>query len=248
MSIGRLREINHEFEALMLEDVKDELLNNTFWHYEPFSENYWNQEYKIVLCNLEPYGDNTKESEKDRILTLDKFREWLGFGNPTPKFSALFLYCLYKKLHDFTLNEAQLRVLYHQSDELLSVVKHTAYMNLRKEEGWHVNEDKENIYRFLSPGWSLHPKHDISNEPYRLLTLEFIDALEPDIFIISGQTGQDILNRMYEKKIDLKWQGMYNDGKTLFVSIYHPASRMFDYKYIVKKTDEILKGANNDRI
>jgi hypothetical protein len=53
---------------------------------------------------------------------------------------------------------------------------------------------------------------------------------------------------MYEGKIDLKWQGMYNNGKTLFVSIYHPASRKFSYKYIIEKTDEIFKGVNNDRI
>jgi hypothetical protein len=201
MSIVKLRKINHEFERLMLEDVKEELLKNTFWHYEPFSEDYWNQKYKIVLCNLEPYGDVLKES--DRTLTLDKFKEWLSSGNRTPKFSALFSCCLYKKLHGLSLNEKQMRSLYYQNEELLSDVKNTTYMNLRKEEGWNINEDKENIYRFLAPGWSLSSKSDISNEQYRKLTLEFIDALEPDIFIISGQTGQDILKKMYAGKIGL---------------------------------------------
>jgi hypothetical protein len=241
MVIDEVREINREFEELMLEDVKCGYLNDTFWHYEPFSDNYWSQKYKIVLCNSEPYGDNNKDG-KNRIVTLDVFKEWLSLGNKTARNSALFLYCLYKRLQGLSITEEELRGLYHSGDELLSVIKNTTYMNLRKEEAFDETPklQAEEIRRFLVPGWSLSSKvQGVSNKEYRELTLDFIDTLAPDIFIITGEVGCDVLNKIYEGKINLAWQGMYKNEKTLYVSINHPSR--ISYKYIVEKTNKICK-------
>jgi hypothetical protein len=242
MAIDKIREINHKWGEMLLEDVKDGLLNDTFWHYEPFSDDYWNQKYKIVLCNLESYGDVSKLNEADRILTLDKYKTWLvTYANKTAKNSALLLYCLYKRLQGESITEKQqLRDLYRDNTKLLSVLKNTAYMNLRKEENWDVPVDGQEIYRFLAPGWTAYKETDRSNEPNRKFTLEFIEALEPDIFIVTGTVGQDVLNKIYEGKIDLAWQGMYKAEKTLYVSINHPAR--IAYKYILERTNDICKG------
>jgi hypothetical protein len=241
MAIEKIREINRVWEKLMLEDAADGLLNKTFWHYEPFSDDYWKQQYKVVLCNLEFYGDVGKETYEERIFTLNQFKTWLGDGVRTMKNSALFIYSLYNKLHGIDVTEEQLRNVFHKNDDLLSVVKNITYMNLRKEEGWNTPEDRENIYRFLVPGYSLDPDSDVSNEEYRKFTLDFIDALEPDIFIVSGKTGCDVLNKIYEGGIDLAWQGMYRKGKTLYASVNH-LSRV-GYDYILKQTSEIRKKA-----
>jgi hypothetical protein len=239
MAIEQVREINREWEAHLI----DCEYSKSFWLNEPFSDDYWREKYKIVFCNLEAYGD---AGEADHTITLDKYKSWLGLGIPTPKFSALFIYCLYKKLQNIDMTEDQLSALFHNNDELLSIMKNTTYMNLRKEENWKGSKlDEEEIYRFLAPGWPAFKTGDTEqnikiNEYNRNFTLDFIDALEPDIFIVTGKVGQDVLNKMYEGKIDLPWQGMYKSEKTLYVSITHP-SRIGGYEYILERTNDICK-------
>ncbi|MDR1468675.1 MAG: hypothetical protein LBT00_05220 [Spirochaetaceae bacterium] len=249
MSMEKVKEINRRFHELMLEDVKEGIFDEGayFWHYEPFSAGYWDQKHKIVLCNLETHGESTTGSYEDRILTFEPFKTWVEHGYQTIKRSALFLYALCQKFQGNSLTNDQLRGMYRKNDELLRGIKNTAYMNWRKEEGEWVPENTENIYRFLVPGWSLSPDAEISNEKYRKLTLEYIDALEPDIFVVTGKTGWDVLKKIYEGKVNLPWQGMSRNGKTLFISAYHP-SRAMSYQYILEKTSSIYKAFSGEKV
>jgi len=246
MSIEKVREINNEWESEILSN------DTSFWHYEPFSEGYWNEEYKIVLCNAEAYGDNRENC----VMTFEKFKERIrkyGKDAPTLVRSALFLFCLYKKVHGITVSEEKLAELLDGYDELLEGIRNTMYMNLRKEENWEGKaEDTDGIRRSLIPGlkFSEKDKDDSINKWNRGFTLDFIDALEADIFIITSETGWDVLRRIYTDEIDLfnnlpKW-GMYKTEKTLYVSMYHPSPRFMksnnEYtKYILEKTAEIYE-------
>jgi hypothetical protein len=242
MSIDEIRKINQEW--------KDELLYDTsFWHYEPFSDGYWNEHYKIVLCNTEAYGDSRENS----VLTLDKFKERIinnGKGSPTLVRSALLLYCLYQKLHGVTVSEEKLFELLSNYDEMINGIQNTMYMNLRKEENITGNskEDEDGIRRSLIP----EEKYSNDEKEYirinRNFTLDFIKELEADIFIITGETGWDVLRRIYKGEIDLfnnlKQWNMYKEGKTLYVSMYHPSpiygnSDSKYIKYILKTVEEI---------
>jgi len=241
MSIAEIRKINQEWE--------DELLDNetSFWHYEPFSDGYWNEKYKIVLCNTEAYGD----SRENCVMTLNKFKERIvkyGKDAPTLVRSALLLYCLYQKLHGVTVSEEKLFELLSNYDELINGIQNTMYMNLRKEENITGNskEDEDGIRRSLIPEENIE---DYENTRInRNFTLDLLKELEADIFIITSKTGWDVLRRIYKGEIDLfnnfqQWK-MCIEGKTLYVSMYHPSPIYGNtdnnyIKYIIKTVEEI---------
>ena len=248
MSIEEVRKTNKDWECELLDWTNNKI---SYWSYEPFSEGYWNEKYKTVFCNEEAYGN----SGANCVLTLDKFKGWLELGNRTSKFSALFLYCLYKQLHNISITEKQLRDLYYNNNELLDGIRNTTYMNLRKEEKWKegTSEDKEGIRSSLVSGMKYfeNDEDDRHNKWNRGYTLDFIDALEADIFIITGETGWDVLKKIYTEIIELDklpMNGMYKIKNTLYVSIFHPRSSNFSYNYIVEKTgaiyDELQKQPN----
>jgi hypothetical protein len=241
MSIENIRNINYDWGKLLLEYE----YNDSFWNYEPFSDNYWNEQYKIVFCNTEPYGDVKKNNH---LYTIDNFKEHLNKGIRTIKNTSLFVYCLYKGLYGETFEKNKLKELYKQDDELLSVIKSITYMNLRKEESWNETPDQQNeeIYRFLIPGMAAFKNEDqfdeidrdCSNKSNRDFTLKFIEELEPDIFIISSKVGQDVLNKIYEGKINLGWQKTFKYNGILFASVDHPSR--ISYQYIIDRTKQII--------
>jgi len=122
-------------------------------------------------------------------------------------------------------------------------------MNLRKEEKWKegAKEDTDGIIRSLvhKKKYDERDKDGKNNEFNRKLTLEFINALEPNIFIITGiDTGLKVLKDIYEEKLDkLQRDGMYKTEKTLYVSMEHPSR--FSYNYFLEKArtiyDELQK-------
>lgn len=265
MSIEEVRKINEDWE-IFFEDIFDldenGKIDTSFWHYEPFSEGYWNEKYKIVFCNEETHGDNRQNC----LMTLEKVKELITQNKkaaPSLVRSALFLYCLYNKLHGITVSEEKLAEMAEQGkksnnyDELLDGIKNTTYMNLRKEEKPEKgsSEDTDGIRRSLcfDKKYDERDKDGKYNEYNRKLTLEFIDALVPDIFIITGITGLEVLKDINTNKIDLdklQYQGMYKTEKTFFVSMEHPSPRaissMNEYiKHIVWKAgmiyDELQK-------
>jgi len=243
MSIEEVREINHKWDEILLQDVKDDLLEaDTIWDYEPFSDDYWNQKTKIVLCNFEQYGYVEKKDGEDRRLTFEKYSK---YTNQAIKYSSLFIYCLYKKLQGENINKEQLHALYDDNKEkVLSVVKNITYMNLRKDENLSegdVNAEVNTVRNYYEKGKLPYKGYpNVSNECNREFLRDFIEALEPDIFIISHEYGYKILNDVYEGKINLQWQNSYKYKKTLFVSIKHPAARIDYYQYIVERTAQIV--------
>jgi hypothetical protein len=246
MSFEEVRKINEDWEELFFKAIYDLDDLPSYWNYEPFSEGYWNEKTKIVLCNEEAYGDSRESCE----LTLEKFKERIKNHKDATTLmrSALFLYCLYKKLHNINITKKQLRDLYNNKNELFDGIRNTTYMNLRKEEKWKkgAKEDTDGLCRSLCHDFKYdeRDKDGKNNEFNRKLTLEFIDALEPNIFIITGVTGLKVLKDIYKDKIDilnsLQMNGMCKTEKTLYVSMEHP-SRFFSYNYILKMTGKIYE-------
>ncbi len=220
-------------ELNTINDIWTEEMENDGYHqfmiYEPFSEDYWKQDVKIVLCNLETYDESVTG-----ILDIDIFKKWLKSGSRTIKNSSIFIVALQKYLSNKSLTEEDLKDLYHDDEMLLEFINNIVYMNLRKDANSTSKEDTQAIHEFLDPNFThKNNSHNIRNFK------ELFEALEADIFIISGETGADIIHKIYKDEIDLVYDNFAYLNNTLIVSCAHPASQKFNYNYMNEKAKEI---------
>lgn len=227
MGKRKLDEINDGWDEEMIYDGYQ-----IFATYQPFTDDYWNQKIKIVFCNLESYDESL-----NGVLDLDVYKRWLSYNSPTIKFSSIFISALKNAIIGFPLTREELEKKYYDDDYLLEIVKDITYMNLRKEPNSIRKEDTQVLHEFLDPNFSriVENKHHIRN--FR----DLVDALEPDLFIISGKTGADIISKIYKDKMNLVYDQMDYFDKTLCVSIAHPSSSKFDYEYLINKSEAITK-------
>jgi len=84
-NLENIQKINNVWYTELKKDVS---LSGVLMN-EPFSDRYWAEKYKIVLCNLESCDQSTRN---ENILDLNIFKEWLEKNNRTIKRSALFIY------------------------------------------------------------------------------------------------------------------------------------------------------------
>jgi hypothetical protein len=223
MSLKDVQEINDGW----IEELKNDGYYE-FYTNEPFSEEYWYEKYKIVFCNINVYG--YIQPDDYYSLSWKIFEQW--FNNPTIMRTSIFVNCLYNKLRGLSLTKDDLKKVSHAKDELKETAKKITYMNLQKEVGRRFidREGRNEILRFY-----FKDKHNSRNQK------DLIDALEPDIFIISGNLGLEIMNALYDGKINIPKQGMTFFRKTLFVHLFHPSTSYFNYDYIIRKVEEIDK-------
>ena len=215
--IELVRKINHDW---LKELEKDPSLGILM--YEPFTDEYWKEKYKIVLCNLEPGGDkpdnkNILDEEKKDILNEDGFKYWLDKKHRTIINSALFIYCLYNMLHNTDINKQDLEKAKKDNKLLLESMKKVTYMNLLQDVG-DGRFDKKYF-------WDFYAKDNIKN---RENIFNLINALDPDIFIVTSE-GDTLIEQLYERKFN---NHIFVHNSTLFVNLGHP-SRCFNIDYIL---------------
>jgi hypothetical protein len=110
--------------------------------YKPFSDDYWQETPKIVICNYENFG--YQDHEKPSLLTYEDFEWWFDERmNKTQKrgksktvhYTVVFANALKRIIHDFGKNQLMtykdLRNSYWKYDELYQSMKNIMYMNLR---------------------------------------------------------------------------------------------------------------------
>jgi hypothetical protein len=187
---------------------------------EPFSDEYWLEKYKIVFCNLESYD----QSRKEKVLDLNCFRMWLERKNRTIRRSALFLYCLLNSLYGNTFDKEKIAVIKNNNEILLDSLKKITYMNLLKDANGESNFNQKYFNDFFSV------------ERNRNYTFELINALSPDIFVITSEAGCSLIEKLFKNKFQ-NHTFFYNN--TLFVGVGHP-SRCFTDDYIMD-TIKIIK-------
>jgi len=240
MSKEEVRCINDEWAG----DNIERSPYDEFYMYEPFSDAYWTEKYKIVFCNTNTHGQNVPqdptakaEFEQTPVLIWEIFEKWLNElpRNETIPRSALFMYCLYQTLYGHTFTKENLKSSFFSNpDDADLILKKMTYMNLRNEDGNPGIDEAEKTEikrwkRWFSEG---------NAKSFR----ELVSALEPDIFIITGSFGLEVLNKIYNNELNLKEQGVVKLDKTLFVHVYHPSPRSkFTDEYILQKTGEIVK-------
>lgn len=202
--IMQIKSINKEW----ITELKKEDPKLHYLMYEPFVD-YWKEKYRIVWCNLEPGGIPPNNEEK---LSEDTYRYWLETKGvaPTINKTSLFIYCLIEKLKGNDINEKQKDSIKNNYDELMKYVRKITYMNILKDCGDpNFNEDFFKEFFAGEKG-----KKDKERTKY------FIEALEPDIFIVTGR-GKEIIQELYKNKFDEK-HSFVSDNKTLFINLGHP--------------------------
>jgi len=215
-----VRKINREWRLELEKDTSLSILQ-----YEPLTDKYWNEEYKIVFCNLEPGGD----PPEDKKEILEIFKYWLEINNLTIKNTATFVYCLYNILHGNEISENDKEIAKKDNVKLMNVMEKATYMNLLQSVGYSDFSKKSKNYF-----WDFYAKDQIQN---RKNIVELINALSPDIFIVTGE-GQDLIMELFSKKFDKNHVFLHND--TLFVALGHP-SRWWK-GYILPNVKLIING------
>jgi hypothetical protein len=200
--IELVREINNEW--LVSLEGEDPTLR--YLMYEPFTDGYWAEKYKIVWCNLEPGGEPDDKTEK--TLSLGSYEKWLKKSQAI-KNTSLFIYCLYNELEGNDIEEKQEKAARNDHALLLDYMKKITYMNLLKDCGTTAF-DSSYFWKFFS---GEKGKKD------RERTINIIKALEPDIFVVTGE-GKDLIQDLFNKKFDENHSFVYN--KTLFMALGHP--------------------------
>jgi hypothetical protein len=230
MSKEEVLAINEKWTDELINDGYDVDVSNGFFINEPFSEEYWNEKIKIVFCNVSAYG---YPPEDDHVFSWKIFEKSLIGNNPTIVQTSIFINCLFKQLNGIASTKEDIKRIRQDKDALKETAKKIAYMNLQKEVEDSRRQDDNEIVRFFSY------EHNARNQK------ELMAALEPDIFILTGNIGLKVINELYKGEMNIPKQGMVFHGETLFVHLFHPSTRNFSYEYIFKKADEINNAIKN---
>jgi hypothetical protein len=188
---------------------------------EPFSDEYWSENYKIVFCNLESYD----QSRDEKILDLNCIKIWLEKKSRTIKRSILFLYSLVNCLQGNDIDKNKIQAVKNDNKQLLAYLKKVTYMNLLKDANGKSRFDKKYFNDFFSND------ENIKN------TIALINALSPDIFVVTSDAGCDLIEKLFKNKFK---DHMFVYNNTLFVGLGHP-SRCFTDDYIINSVKLIME-------
>ncbi len=155
-------------------------LQSEFLLYGPLSSAYWNNNIKILFCNLEPYSFSNEAN--GMLVTYDfmKNEGWL-FNRTiirTAKQVVNLMERIEKKIPNSTIG---IKV-----KEPTDILKTIAYLNWRptKNRTGSIDADIKNIYN-----WVNKLKNYYINQ---------IELLQPDVIIISGaKKGKEIFNKIF---------------------------------------------------
>jgi hypothetical protein len=199
--------------------------------YKPFSDDYWVQSPKIVVCNYENIGYH--DLDKPTLLTYEHFRGWFDerinkIRSRTVHYTVVFSNCLQKIVRDFGKNslmtEKDLRNSYKKYDELYQSMKNVMYMNLRPTSATGNKQEVGETRKII---------HEYKNE-----MRVYLEALDANIFVLSTKDAVGLFNFIFDiKDKPLFFKKAQRVNNMLVFSIKH--FRCSNYKYWYNKALEI---------
>jgi hypothetical protein len=210
------------YEKMVADGIK------SIMQYKPFSDDYWTESPKVVICNYENYGYQNIETPS--LLTYEDFRWWLDERmnkskkrgkSKTVHYTAVFVNALKRILHEpssgnFTSQE--IRKSYWRYDELYQSMKNVMYMNIRPTSAGGSKQE-------------IGEAHKIIRE-YKNELKAYIESLDADIFVLSSKDAVGLFNLIF----DIKDNPLYYNGNkrinnmTVF-SIQHFGRPNYEYWY-----------------
>jgi hypothetical protein len=209
-------------------ELWEKLINDGYFgimQYKPFSDQYWNEKYKIVICNYENFGYSDSQINS---LNHNNFKGWIKYKkSKTVHYSAVFANSIKTMIEQKDFKIIDMKRSYWEIDKIWASMKNMVYMNIRPTSG--VNAGRQNIKE----------THNIIKK-YKNEIKNYIDSLEANIFIISSKDSVVLLNYLY----DLDENRLLFDGKTKIKNMYVYSVRhfgwFFNYGYYYKKAAKIV--------
>ncbi len=203
--------------------------------YRPFSDEYWEQNPKIVICNYENYG--YQEHEKPSILTYEDFKWWfderlnktrIKGKSKTVHYTVVFANILKETIqkngNDNLIDYTELRRLYWKYDELYKSMKNMMYMNIRPSSAKGKKQEIEETHGII--------------RTYKAELKAYLQSLDADIFVLSTKDAVILLNSIFElSNNSLFFNKATQIGKMKIFSVRHFGRP--NYKYWYKRAIEI---------
>ena len=217
MSKESLQKLN---ESLILH-FKETGVKNALY-YEPLFDYYWEQKDKIGLCNLESYDKEIKGINK---ISAERILDYWSNARTLQKSLKIFQAINWKLENENYITEEQIKLFDNKNwENAIDEMGCGLYFNLRLTIGSQVNEDKKGIAEFYNDSF------------YADYFRRFVKESELKMLIITGETGVNIINKIYPE-LNLSWsdemQAKWHDG-VLFCPMQHPSR--ISYKKI---TDDL---------
>jgi hypothetical protein len=225
MSKEKVGIINDRWIAQMKDDNYYE-----FFMYEPFTDQYWSEKYKVIFCNINAYGVKAYDFQNEGYILPWNIFEQQWSNSTTIRRTLIFTYYLLNKLRGVAMTEGDIRTISRNKSILMETAKRMTYMNLQKEIGRRFvdKQERDELLRFyFDDKWNSTNQKDL------------IEALEPDIVIFTGTLGLEIMNKFYMSEMNIAKHSMALYKNTLFVHLFHPSTSYFSYDYIIKKVNII---------
>jgi hypothetical protein len=192
--------------------------------YRPFSEQYWKEKYKIVICNYENLGYSDLQINS---ITHEHFKGWIKYTkSKTVRFTAVFANALKSitELKDFSIKD--MKNSYNEVGKLWKSMENMVYKNIRPTSG--ANAGRQNKLE----------THNLIKK-YKNELKNYIDSLDADIFVISSKDSVGLINYLYDlNKNKLTFKGKTRIDNMFVYSVRH-FGWFFKYSYYHKKANEI---------
>lgn len=219
---------------ILIDYLRQTGINNAFYYQPGEPEKYWQHDnIRIGVCNLETYGDSTPGIKSIPSKLLEDWSD----GNKTILQTFFINYCLRWALYNNLpkISEDMIRQLFKntragQPDyyNMYEAMLYSLYFNFR----YSISEKRPAANKYI--------EEQYNNEFYQNHFRNFIQSAELNILLISTELGAKLINKIYSKEnVQLSYQKEpLFLGKTLVVSIHHPA--YISYKEITDCINKVL--------
>jgi len=193
--------------------------------YTPFSNQYWEEKCKIVLCNYENLG---YEKIPATLITHDIFKGWITYKkSKTAHFTAVFANTLKTMMDLKNISVNDMKKSYYDTEKIWEAMKNMVYMNIRPTSG--ANAGRQNKVETQS-----------IIKKYKIEIRNYIDSLDADVLVVSSKDAVNLINYLY----DLDKNKLTFNGKTrinnMFVYSVRHFGWFYTYSYYHKKANEIF--------
>ena len=152
--------------------------------YGPTSDNYWEEDFKAVIVNMEPWG-----YEGRFIVDAGELHTWLDAGDTKKTSTTKYSYTILSVLLNAISSNSEVTRdhfynTYRDKEELRATVDRTVYFNIKSISNDTRHQDYAGI---VNSG-----KGDLGQ-----LIWDEIRSLEPDVLIVTGEATVSALNNIF---------------------------------------------------